>query len=190
MCIVLKGKMRLHIEIFIWNVNVNFSSMLISIFLDLIRLVFYCSVLWVVICFLKLNLDLNDLSQLWQGNDNPSKWISACSFAWLLNLHILWHILHIHCLPCISMFSSIFKSNSSMLLKWSELTITVFSILDLSLNVSILSLLFKVFISFISFCPTSNFPSSFSSAISPSSFILSAIIRNLSKSSWYTWTSP
>ena len=68
------------------------------------------------ICSLRLALDLNVLSQCWQRKLSPSMCISVCSTAMALHLKIFPHGRQIY-FPsgCLSIFSSILLSSSSML---------------------------------------------------------------------------
>ena len=76
-----------------------------------------------VLWFLREFLDLNILSQLWQGKESPSKWTSTCSFAWERNLDTWLHIKHCHFLvpSTLDRFSMIFSSSSSTVWNSSEL---------------------------------------------------------------------
>ena len=76
----------------------------------MLNLIYLC-LLW--IWDLRVCLDLKIESQSGHGNVRPSKWISTCSLAWVLNLNNLSQMLHFHLLPSFPICSKILVSSSS-----------------------------------------------------------------------------
>ena len=92
-----------------WNKMYRYFNNLIQI----IKMI-YCW--WILICFLRDPLDLNDFWQYWHGKHSPSKCVSACSIPSRLLGDTIPHVVHWY-FPSGILFnsSSIFLSRSSIL---------------------------------------------------------------------------